>query len=923
MLAIPRESNHSFVMSLGKSILSGSPAVVWQRRLSARAALRVFVAATLAAVSLSASAKDAPLVAIALFDGPKGAAYVQLTGITLNGKTELRVCDGVLKIDKKTYDALPRIQLAGAASVSRGADGVLTLTVDNKPLCVVPSNLKFDKAPEFTPAEAAEQTVLLGTPVSSSSPDAALPALKPGVQLIFVTAPDAEFAEYLRAQRANAVTDWQEFLNRYPASTRSAAAHNAIAAIHQRIAEAAFAQYRKSAGASKPDLALLKQGYEAAQAAMRAVSGYRPAFDLMGSIDGELDGLLEQDRTELIAFRKGLQEHTTGYSHLIAARRQIERLLEIRTDYAPTMNLRQDILREEEHFNAALAAAESQLMSKRYDEAISSLGPYTAFSSEAPRVHAVLSSGYEFHFNRGRDLAAQQNWAEATAEFRKAVAIRADSQEATLALNTAMKQLEAARNQQTASLAVVQSDDYAGRGQFIEAYNVLADLPEPQHALVADKLAALTRNYVTAASRRAQKLQESHLPIRARADEDAMHEACDLLDRASSVSGDPALKLKHDFIAGKLSSYYIEQARKMFDRPLGSGVGVGWLYLQEAERYDANLGIAKDQLKELMAINAPIYQRRARLSVGILIRDQTSRRDSAGFADQMADAIANGLEALGVPVDVVRRPAEVTGATQPNFMIVGEILEHRVVKNASLETLPSKYRAGTHDVKNPAWLQANSDYDAAQQQLTAAQHSAADAQAQHKKKEVIAAANDAVQQAQQHADELRHKLETTDQTRVEAVIEPYQYTKKNVDLTASIDLSIRITDRSGNMMSPPVGVHKDNHKAAVVLENVKPEDTEGVAAKGVEPDERQFLTDLEIQSRNDLVKTVHEGAAALIPMILQEARGRAQRGDRDGAAEEYVLYLNASPASASAEHDEALKFLRDQFDLNPLTTAKP
>src|SRR5262249_6084159 len=150
-------------------------------------------------------------------------------------------------------------------------------------------------------------------------------------------------------------------------------------------------------------------------------------------------------------------------------------------------------------------------------------------------------------------------------------------------------------------------------------------------------------------------------------------------------------------------------------------------------------------------------------------------------------------------------------------------------------------------------------------------------------------------QAQQHADELRHKLETTEQARVEAVIEPYQYTKKNVDLTASIDLSIHITDRSGNTISPPVALHKDNHKTAVVLENVKPEDTEGVAAKGVEPDEKQFLTDLEIQSRNDLVKAVHEGAAALIPMILQEARGRVQRGDRDGAAEEYVLYLNATP----------------------------
>jgi hypothetical protein len=923
MLAIPRENNLFSVMSLGKLSMSGSSAVVWQRRLSAPAGLRVIVAATLIAASLVASAKDAPLVAIALFDGLKGPAYVQLTAITLNGKTELRVCDGIPKIDKKTYDVLPRVQILGASSLSRGADGLLTLTVNNKSLCVVPSNLRFDKTAEFTPSEAADQAVLQATPVSSSLPDVGLPAVKPGLQLIFVSAPDAEFAEFLRAQRANSINDWQDFISHYPASARVASARNAMADIHERTAEADFAQYRKSAAASKPDLVLLKHSYEAAQAAMRAVSGYRPAFDLMSSIAGELDALLEQDRTELNAFRKGLQEHTTGYSHVVTARRHIDRVLEIRTDYAPTINLRQDILLEEEHFNAALTAAESLVSAKRYDEAISSLGLYTAFSSEAQRVDAVLSAGYEYHFNRGRELAAQQNWEEATAEFRKAVSIRRDSQEASMALNTAMKQLETAHNQQAANLAVIQSDDYAGRGEFIEAYNTLAELSESQRALVANQLAALTRNYVLAASRRAQKLQESHLPIRARADEDAMREACDLLDRASSLSGDPALKLKHDFIAGKLSSYYIEQAKRMFDKPLGSGVGVGWLYLQKAEHYDANLGIAKDQLKELMAINAPIYQRRSRLSVGILIRDQTSRRDSAGFADQMADAIANGLEALGVPVDVIRRPAEVNDVTQPNFMVVGEILEHRVVKNTSLETLPSKYRAGTHDTKNPAWLQANSDYGTAQQQLGAAQHSLADAQAQHKKKEVIAAANDAVQQAQQHADELRQKLETTEQTRVEAIIEPYQYTKKNVDLAASIDLSIRIADRSGNTMPPPTRVHKDNHNAAVVLENVKPEDTEGIAAKGVEPDERQFLTDLEIQARNELVKAVHEKAAALLPMILQEARGRAQRGDRDGAAEEYVLYLNATPSSASAERDEALKFLRDQFDLSPLPAARP
>src|SRR5271157_659770 len=102
--------------------------------------------------SVSALAKDAPATVVALFDGTAGAAYVQLVGMTLNGKTEVRLCDGVSRFDKSAYNALPRAPFTGATSLQRGEDGVLTLTVDTKTLCIVPSNLKFDKKPEFTPA---------------------------------------------------------------------------------------------------------------------------------------------------------------------------------------------------------------------------------------------------------------------------------------------------------------------------------------------------------------------------------------------------------------------------------------------------------------------------------------------------------------------------------------------------------------------------------------------------------------------------------------------------------------------------------------------------------------------------------------------------------------------------------------------------
>jgi phage-related protein len=122
-----------------------------------------------------------------------------------------------------------------------------------------------------------------------------------------------------------------------------------------------------------------------------------------------------------------------------------------------------------------------------------------------------------------------------------------------------------------------------------------------------------------------------------------------------------------------------------------------------------------------------------------------------------------------------------------------------MVKKANLEAPESKYRAGAHETKNPAWLQIESDYESAQQQLSSAQHALADAQAQHKKKQVIADANDAVQQAQKSVDELRHKLDTTEQSRVETVIESYHYTKKTIDLTASAEIEFQFRDRAGNL----------------------------------------------------------------------------------------------------------------------------
>jgi hypothetical protein len=872
----------------------------------------VLVVVLVGGASITTYAKDASLSAVVLFDGPQGAAYVQITEAALNGKIEVRSCDGVSRLDKNTYNELPRASLAGASSLQRRADGVLTLTANGKSVCVVPGNLKFERSVELTPAEAAEQAMIRGTPVSSSPRDAAIPAFKPGVQLVFIAAPDVELADFLRAQRANTVRDWEDFLTRYPSSTRRASAQNAIAGFHQQAAEAAFAQYQSSSGAKTQDLAMLRQACLEAQTASQSSPDYKPGARLMDNIGRELDNLARPDQTRLQAYRKALQDHTPGYSQLSAAKLHVERLLEVRPEYAPLLSLQREIAGEQRKLETTIVNAQVLIAESRYDQAVNSLGSYVAFASEMPRVDGVLDAAFKHHYEHGRKLALSQDWEKAIVEFGEAAAIRPDRKDVQVAGDNAAAQLEAQRNQQAANTAILESDEYVQKKQFVEAYNVLADLPEKQRGLVTAQLAALSHDYIGEAVRRAQKIQESHLPIKNPADENAALEAFVLWDRASSLGDDPAVTLKRDFLSAKISAYYLDQAHRYLQKASGSGAGVGWLYLKQAVRY----GITNlDSLKDEMARYEPLYQRRSQLSVGIEFRDQTSRRDSHGFADQLADTITSGLDSSGMPIAVLRNSSGVAEAQQPNFTLVGQVLEHRMVKNANLEAPESKYRAGAHETKNPAWLQIESAYESAQQQLRSAQQALADDQAQHKKKQVITEANDAVQLAQKSVDELRHKLDATEQSRVETVVESYHYTKKTVDLTASAEIEFQFRDRAGNLVGQPADVRKDKHTTTVVLQDVKAEDTEGITNQGVEPDGAQFLTDLEIDSRNALVKAVRERTAELPAAVLQAAKTLAQQGDTDGAAELYVLYLNATPQGASPGRDEAVKFLRDQFNL--------
>lgn len=873
----------------------------------------------LLALSLQGFAKDAPLSAIVLFNSPSGPAYVQLTGATLNGKTELRTCDGVAKFDKHSYDVMPRVQLKVASVLERTADGGLMLSLDGaKPFCVVPNGIKFDKNPELTPAQASDQAAILGLMTQSSAQTTELPAFKPGVEVYFVAAPDTEFAEFLRAQRAQSVALWQDYLKRYPASTHAVQAKQGLAAMLAQSAEAALAEYARTLNSAAPRLALLKQARIHAGEAETLSGNHALAAKVLQALHAQLDLLLEKDRRQLQAFAKAVSDHAAGYEHLVTAGKQNERIIEVDPDYPPAIALHNEISSEQNKLDVILHNADSLLLAKRYDDALNTVEAYRGMTAEIPQVADIVETAFRFHFSRGQQLSAQGSWEPAAVEFRAAIKVRPDNQETAQALRNAEAQAANAFNRRVVDQALADSRNYAQKNDFIAAYDVLANLPDQQRVMVGDQLEALKKDYAPAAARRAQKLQEIHLPIRGRADEEAMRQAFELLRRSGAISNDPAVKLKLDLLSDKLSAYYLDQARRYLQKPLASGVGLGWLYLREAQRYEPALDAVRDE----MARYQGAYQLRGRLSVGVVVRDQTSRREGQGFADQLGDAIANGLESSSQPVKVIRRYSEDPNAVQPDFVLVSEILQHRMVKNTNLETLPSKYRAATREVKNEAWLTANEAYTLAQQEVSQAQRAVTDAQQHHNKKDATTAA-DSLAAAQQKADDLRKQLDALNPTRPEAVLEPYNYTKKTIDVTAVVELAFRLTDPSGNLIDAMPSIERQDHKTYVVLENVKPEDTEGVKAMNTPPDEVQLVTDLELQARDALVKAIAEKAARLPEKLLQQARQRSQQQDIDGAAAEYIVFLNSTPDNGSPERSEAAAFLRDHFNLSVATSPSP
>jgi len=855
--------------------------------------------------------KDVPLSAIELFDGPNGAAYVHLSDLLINGKAEVRSCGGAAQINKSNYGKLTKIPLnSSVTSLERDAKGTMNLTRGSAAECVVPSNLKFEKDESLTPAQLGDRAVLTATVVSSSpAGSTTVPAFKPTVKIVFETAPDTELAEFLRATRAHSVAQWQDYLGRYPKAAHTDSAKQGLAALLSKEGEDSLAAYRSSASTSTPSYTDLKTAFLRAGQVHDLLPASEGAAKLKDSVNSELVLVANKAKTEEQAYKQALASHTAGYVHLGNSRQLIDHTLEVDPNFDQGLALQSTIAADSKRVDSAMTSAEGMVASQHYDEAVKAVAEFRSFADEEPRIAAIISTAYKTHFDRAKAAAADQKWHDAAQEYQKAADVK-PTPEAATALKQALEEFQSTTNKSAADAAIQQSAAFEQDKRYLEAYEVLADLSEGQRGLVKDQMLALEPNYIKAASDEAKKLHDAHIPIQGKMDEVGVVRAHEYLQRASTLDPDNQdLKLRLDVNDRTLSDYYVTQAKRYFDKPLGSGVGVAWLYLDEAQQYQPNRDDVRDERTKYSAA----HNIRSTLSIKVIFRDQTSRRDSAGFADQLSDAIATGLEQTALPVRIIRA-ADAT-PVDPNFQLIGDVLEHRPIKNVAVDAVESEYRAAEREVPNEDWNKSNRDYEAANLDLQKAQKVLEGTQVHGKKKDIAAATTD-VENAQKRVEDAHRKLDSLPKTTLNDVVKPYSYTRKTIDLSAVVELGFRIIDSSGNPIAANPSVKNTAQKQYVLLENVKPEDTKNVKQTGSPPDETQFLNDVEIADRIALIKEVKEKVESLPPKILAQARKRLADGDTDGTAESYILYLNSTPVAQTPEREEAKKFLRDQFNIN-------
>jgi tetratricopeptide (TPR) repeat protein len=876
---------------------------------------RAFIAAGAVAVGCicpGAWAKEPSLTAIELFDGASGPAYVQLADVLINGKAEMRVCTGAEtgSVEKSAYNKFQKTGLGTGGVLERGADGVLRYSQGDGPgTCVVPDNIKFEHNASFTPAAMADSADLRARAVAPGSDGGAVAqSLKKGVKLVFIAAPDVERAEYLLAQRIGNIAGWKNYLGKYPGSPHSEGAKKVLAGMYVDAGTNALGAYQKSSA-----YADLKTAQEQMGLAHEVLPNSDGEIALGGAIKSSLDSLAAKASSEVDAYKTALKSGTAGFVHLQNAKALVDGISEVDPTFVGAQKARNDVMQAGNAYEAALRAAETAVASKQWDEAVKQVEPYKQFAGEQPRVAKVLDSAYSAYLTQGQQLEDSKDWQNAIASFQSALKVK-DTAEAHQDMETAKKELGAVQDQAGANSALEKSKEYELQKDMIQAYEVLTALPQPQRVIVKDEITRLTPDYITAASQRAKEIAGAYQSIHGIGDEKAVENAYAYLQRAydlSDVDTDKqAFELRLQNLADELSVWFLDRAKHSLQKPLGSGTELGWAYLKEAEAYKAaNLEAVRDQMK----MADPAHGMHSRLSIRVQFRDQTSQRQSEGFANQMESAIAAGLDTSGMPVRVIRSGETVREGVEPDFLIAGDVLEHHIAYPSSVVSVDSKYIAGVHEVQSDEWNKANRQVDSASEQLHTAQAVLQGAKTKGKKKEIEDAERQ-VSTAQQNLDSARVTLDSIAKSKTEDIIRPYSYKKTTYDVLNRVVLQFRIDDTFNNQKGEPVQVPKEEKKQFVTLTDVSASDVNGVKAEYSLPDWAEMLNQLDNQAREELTVKVHDKIMELPHKIYDVARQKEQEGYPDDAGEIYMRYLSVAPADQTEERDHAEKFLREQFN---------
>jgi hypothetical protein len=857
----------------------------------------------------SAIAAKAPeLSAIEVYPSGDARAYVQIAGFTLNQKNEVHLCGGEQSITKNSYGKLPRITLTPGMSLERDANGVLLLTRGGAPECVVPANLKLEKAEGSTPSELADKTELQGQVVARSISSAeGIPPIVPGVKIVLLAAPDTELAEFLLAQSTGTLASWKSYLSKYPSGPHSTEAKAALNHLYVQQGQASLASYQASLKAGQPNYSDLQAAKFALDTAVTTTSSNPETETLAAAIDAETKNLNTKAMSEVAFYREALAKQESGYSHLVTAE-SISRVTLVIDPKAPdTALVSQACIQERTNLDHRQVDFANKLSARRPDEAYEAIKPLRSFASEYPKIKEDLHALYTYHVEQGKKDAANSDPQDAVDHFAKAAEIE-PSPEIAEVLRNAQQQLQEATDKAAITNATTTSAAAEDDKDYVKAYEVLADLTPSQRKAVAARLDSLKDRYIQSATEQARELERINFPIQGVANEAAFQRAYDLLSRCHALTNDPGIEDRMTVVGGRLSDYYMVRAKHYLDRPDGTGVNVGWAYLEEAKQYN-HLDI--NSVQDAMTSAMPAHQLRSRLSLRVTFRDQTSRRDAGVFASQLTDFLAAGLESSGLKMKVVRPSEE--ARVQPNFFLVGDVQQRTVSNVPEQKAVPSKYRSSEQEQVNDEWNAADREYESAKLTLATDQSAYEGAMARGKKSQI----NDTkrvADEAQKKVEAARLKLDSLPKFRHVAIEQPYTYTEQINHMKATVELGFLIQDTSESVLIPTVPIVETQEQAFTVLKNVKDEDTTGAKVGGEAPSDTQFLEKVENVARDRLLVEVKEKVASLPVLILKAADLKAIEADTDGAAELYMLYLNSTEAQPTPGRKRAQKFLADNYN---------